>query len=353
MKRIFHTVTLDDGTLMQFKNNVLHSTDSPAVIYSDGTEEWWLNGRRHRLDNKAIRNAYKGLNVNIVNGKVICKYRDNNDRLVFIDDGEKYIPYLTRTYEMIKNTSCDILKIDEEYEMSTEIGCTQLFWKGMLTSVEYVSGTKIYYKYGVKHNESSPAIIDNKLNSQYWYQYGMLHRDGNPAIVRTSKRLPNRFEIGYYRYGLLDNKTGPAYLEYNYVVKEYLRECWMKKGKYHRDIEYNGKNGPAMFIKTTNYFDNKLDDNFLRCWFVNDLFQRLDGPAQETATMRNYMLLDLPFSEKKYNKIISRVKLFCWNMKRPIRQRNSAMLYELSNHMKLSAKNILCMDMCKTISQFL
>lgn len=34
----------------------LHRPDGPAVIWADGTEEYWLHGERHREDGPAVIN---------------------------------------------------------------------------------------------------------------------------------------------------------------------------------------------------------------------------------------------------------------------------------------------------------
>jgi len=39
------------------KNGELHRLDGPAVEYSDGHKEWWLNGRRHREGGPAFEVA--------------------------------------------------------------------------------------------------------------------------------------------------------------------------------------------------------------------------------------------------------------------------------------------------------
>jgi len=35
-------------------NGRLHRKDGPAIIYPDGSEQWWLNGKNHREDGPAI-----------------------------------------------------------------------------------------------------------------------------------------------------------------------------------------------------------------------------------------------------------------------------------------------------------
>ena len=36
-------------------NGKLHRLDGPAVLYADGTEEWWVNGKHHRVDGPAVK----------------------------------------------------------------------------------------------------------------------------------------------------------------------------------------------------------------------------------------------------------------------------------------------------------
>jgi len=43
-----------DGTQEWLLNGVRHREDGPAVIHPDGTQAWFLNGRRHREDGPAV-----------------------------------------------------------------------------------------------------------------------------------------------------------------------------------------------------------------------------------------------------------------------------------------------------------
>lgn len=47
-------VIYSDGTQQWWLNNELHREDGPAVILPDGTQEWWLNDKVHREDGPAI-----------------------------------------------------------------------------------------------------------------------------------------------------------------------------------------------------------------------------------------------------------------------------------------------------------
>lgn len=47
---------IDTSGNARWKNShgYLHREDGPAIEYSDGAKEWWVNGKRHREDGPAI-----------------------------------------------------------------------------------------------------------------------------------------------------------------------------------------------------------------------------------------------------------------------------------------------------------
>ena len=45
--------TYSNGTKQWWLNGKLHREDGPAVEWADGHKEWWLNGIRHREDGPA------------------------------------------------------------------------------------------------------------------------------------------------------------------------------------------------------------------------------------------------------------------------------------------------------------
>ena len=49
-------VIWDDGTELWCQHGLLHRTDGPAIIWNDGVKEWWLGGRQLTEDefNQAI-----------------------------------------------------------------------------------------------------------------------------------------------------------------------------------------------------------------------------------------------------------------------------------------------------------
>ena len=58
-----------DGNKFYFKDKqmtILHREDGPAVEYSDGHKEWYINGERHREDGPAVEytDGGKGWRIN-------------------------------------------------------------------------------------------------------------------------------------------------------------------------------------------------------------------------------------------------------------------------------------------------
>ena len=45
---------LANGTKEWFIDGKFHRIDGPAIEWSNGTKQWWLDGRRHRIDGPAF-----------------------------------------------------------------------------------------------------------------------------------------------------------------------------------------------------------------------------------------------------------------------------------------------------------
>jgi len=58
-----------DGSQYWFLNSQRHRVDGPAAIYADGTQLWWLNGKLHRVDGPAAIYA-NGTQLWWLNGKL-------------------------------------------------------------------------------------------------------------------------------------------------------------------------------------------------------------------------------------------------------------------------------------------
>jgi len=105
------------------EKNQLHREDGPAVEFTSGTKEWFINGKRHREDDPAVE---------WVNG-----------------DKEWYI----------------------KGKRHREDG----------PAIEYADGSKVWYLNGKLHREGSPAV-EYPDGYKVWYINGKRHREDGPAI---------------------------------------------------------------------------------------------------------------------------------------------------------------------------
>lgn len=74
-------VTDKNGTVRWFDSDgEMHNDDGPALITATGTQEWWLHGRRHRVDGPAVvikvSNISDPLYLWYVDGKIAKSWRE-------------------------------------------------------------------------------------------------------------------------------------------------------------------------------------------------------------------------------------------------------------------------------------
>ena len=122
-----YKVTIDsEGTIRWYKpnSNISHRTDGPAVEYTDGSKEWWIDGKYHRTDGPAMEWA-DGSKFWYIDGK----YHRTDGPAVEYANGDKewYIDgkYLTEK-EFVefnsRNCNCDgkIVVIDgQKYRLES------------------------------------------------------------------------------------------------------------------------------------------------------------------------------------------------------------------------------------------
>lgn len=117
-------------------------------------------------------------------------------------------------------------------------------------AVEYVNGTKEYYKKGIRHRLNGPAIIFY-TGTEEWWKNGLRHRLNGPAIKYANG------DEEWWENGSRHRLDGPAVLYIGLVQQ------WYKNGSRHR------LNGPAIVFDTGG-----------ELWYENDLLHRLNGPAE-------------------------------------------------------------------------
>lgn len=165
--------------------------NGPAIIRKDGSQEWWINGLRHREDGPAIDNA---------DGSFCYYIKDKKHR----SNGE----------------IC-------EYNAS--------------------EGISSYYEKGNLHRIDGPAEHNKDYSSQRWYFHGKLHNENGPAIsnnivdinrweqikgsnVFNSKFPPCRKLIeGWFIKGKPHRIGAPA------LITESKELVWSKDGKLFRE----------------------------------------------------------------------------------------------------------------------
>lgn len=112
-----------------------------------------------------------------------------------------------------------------------------------------------YLRLGRLHRDQGPAEQLQK-GVEAWYRHGVLHNTSGPAIL-----MPEGFV--WVLYGKRHRENGPAEF---YKKGEYERQEWFQNGKRHRI------GGPA--VKDCNEEE----------WYVDGLLHRDDGPAVVTRS---------------------------------------------------------------------
>jgi len=126
-----------------------------------------------------------------------------------------------------------IKKYDDRTETLNDKGELHSFNK---PAIEWVNGSKTWYKEGKIHRIDGPAMIDFTANlwwySRSWWEEGRLHRLDRPAVEHN-----NGAKFWFYE-GKLHKLDGPA-IESSDGSKE-----WYKEDKRHRldgpAVEYSG-----------------------------------------------------------------------------------------------------------------
>ncbi len=113
-----------------------HRDDGPAIIFSDGRQEWYQNGKQHCDSGAAyINNGHQEWYQNDQ------LHRDGGPAIIY-DDGSQF--WFQYGYLHRHNGPAII----------------------------YANGNQCWYQHGKHHRDDGPAIISN--DGQYWYQHGKL-----------------------------------------------------------------------------------------------------------------------------------------------------------------------------------
>ena len=96
--RTVHNDGVETCTVRKDLQRFLHREDAPAMTYPDGSEEWWLFGKRHREEGPAVwyPRGYKGHRaVSIVgseNGQEPKDGRVRPEVMLWFENGKQIPP---------------------------------------------------------------------------------------------------------------------------------------------------------------------------------------------------------------------------------------------------------------------
>lgn len=181
-----------------------HREDGPAIIREDGTKEWYLFDKLHRLDGPAIESPM---------GNVWLK------RGVIHRDGAPAIEWNNGTSVWVLNGV--VHRTDGP-------------------AVSNTSGAEEWIVNGVIHRENGPAIIESD-GHQAWIQNGIHHRTDGPA-----KTWPDGSEE-WWQNGLKHRTDGPAVTLV--LGKDVFKEYWIN-GKKSKNEEFFKKKLEKLKSKT-------------------------------------------------------------------------------------------------------
>ena len=174
-----------------------HCKFGPAVVYANGIEEWWQKDNRHRKRRPAIITPKNNYEENYwIDGEPYISIDDTtialDKKAVLFEGGHYWISgFNFKTYQF-----------HQKDERPTIVTDNEMKWMYL----------------GMLHNEKGPAIVSR--NKMVWCNKNKFHRDdgGAAVVIFTMTNIIFKF----YKNGVLHNLTGPAIINWQ---EKYL-EWW-------------------------------------------------------------------------------------------------------------------------------
>ena len=241
-----------------------HCIDGPAIIHSDGlSKEWFVLGRRHRLDGPAVQ-AYhvsKFGNINLIRQEwwVNGRLHKEDGPAVIAKDSRGNCPSI-----ISKNQNITLgVPNHELIESHAWYRDGKLHREGgPAVKLTGSSGrvSEIWFINGRIHRKDGPAVTkkEKDYETNLWHYNGKMHRDGDlPAWIGGSTKHNTSF-VKWFKNGNLHREGGPAEL----ASGGYF--AWYKDGKLHRDGGLPARFGPTY---------NEI------LWYEEGRLHRVDGPS--------------------------------------------------------------------------
>ena len=211
-----------------------HRVDGPAIIWPDGSKEWYLQGDVHRGDGLPAVIRADGLHKWYQKGKL--------HRV-----GQPAVTHPTGEYYL------------ENYDAPHPIA--EWWVDGLLhrhdgPATTFLDGSQQWCSNGELHRIGGPAEVFAD-GAENWCENGRHHRAGAPAVIRTSEcAFPDGVEEWWDR-GERHRIGAPAVKYFNGSF------AYFERGDLHR------LDGPATIMRRDREgADNCCDDEWLEEWFV-------------------------------------------------------------------------------------
>lgn len=241
-------------------NGDLHRKDGPAVMWKNGKQEWWYQGKRHRTGAPAVVEPDGGAEwwefgqkllsassflVNVLADALTKNEEQERVKMAEIDAEKSREALQQAAWE--KKSTLEALR-DRELEGEEERDALSSIWGLSDDNRNPVAGMVVETKVG-GDDPKKPTKHLESLGTVWRLPDGTPHREDGPAMIL------NDGEIRWMIDGQLHREDGPA------VENKYSKEWWVN-GQHHRE------DGPAVEGR-----DGHQD------WWVRGKRHRIDGPA--------------------------------------------------------------------------
>ena len=158
-----------DGSQEWCVDGKRHREDGPAVIDADGYQAWYVDGKRHRVDGPAIIWP-NGTQEWYVDGE---RHREGGPAIICADGHQSW--YIDGVEVLEEDFEEEVRK----YKLRTR--------NNKMTNHILSNGSQEWRINGRLHREDGPAIILAD-GSQSWWIDGKLHREDGPAVIYPDGR---------------------------------------------------------------------------------------------------------------------------------------------------------------------
>lgn len=182
-------IIYQNGTMEWYRNGKIHRENDPAIVIKDkdGNEvEWfWVqDGKEHRIDGPShIYDNRLYNNENRIYTEDWCKYnkrhRDDNPAVIIMENGVITQEIWYRNDKIYRKDGPALTVRDNDGNIVEEKWYNK---KGRYLVKRYSYKDRMLHSY-----DDEPAIIvedgDDHVLEKHWYRDGKLHREGKPAII--------------------------------------------------------------------------------------------------------------------------------------------------------------------------